>query len=232
MRLLKYANTISIPADERVVFDSPGSVLILTLFARIETRDKHPIAHLYLILLDLIAHGTPGHAGAEHPEYERVRAKRVLSSLDVYYGPIEQAFRQCTTRGDQQQLLSAFCEAFINAYDRKQTEEFSVIYAPQEVVQYQCESVEQKLRKEFGASLSNPGVPILDPCCGVGSYLIYVLGCIGREMLPYKYRRELFAIEVMPVPSFLARLNIEQAFVNLVGWYAPFPGLRYADALS
>lgn len=155
-----------------------------------------------------------------------------LSSLDVYYRPVERAFRQCTTRGDQQQLLSAFCEAFINAYDREQAEAFSVIYTPQEVVRFQCESVEQKLREVFGASLSSPGVPILDPAAGVGSYLIYVLGRIGREMLPYKYRRELFAIEIMLVPSFIARLNIEQAFVNLVGWYAPFPGLRYADALS
>jgi predicted helicase len=63
-------------------------------------------------------------------------------------------------------------------------------------------------------------------------YTAYVLGRIGREMLPYKYRHELFAIEIMLLPSLIARLNIEQVFTEIVGWYEPFPGLRYASALA
>jgi predicted helicase len=154
------------------------------------------------------------------------------ASLDSYYLAVEQAFRSCSSRTEQQQLLCTFCEQFINAYDRGQAEEFSVIYTPMEIVQYMCERVEQELNREFGASLSSPGIPVLDPCTGIGTYLVYVLARIGREMLHYKYRHELFGIEIMLVPHYIARLNIEQTFVDLVGWYLPFPGLRYASALS
>jgi len=155
-----------------------------------------------------------------------------LASLDAYYLPVEQALRSCSNRTERQQWLCTFCEQFITAYDREQAERFSVIYTPQEVVQYMCERVEQELAREFGASLSSPGVAILDPCCGIGVYSVYALGRIGREMLPYKYRHELFAIEIMLLPSYIARLNIEQAFADIVGWYEPFPGLRYASALA
>ena len=154
------------------------------------------------------------------------------ASLDPYYLAVEQAFSSCSSRTERQQLLSTFCEQFINAYDREQAEEFSVIYTPMEIVQYMSERVEQELNRQFGASLSSPGVPILDPCTGIGLYLTYVLARIGREMLVYKYRHELFAIEIMFLPAYIARLNIEQTFVDLVGWYLPFPGLRYASALS
>jgi predicted helicase len=154
------------------------------------------------------------------------------ASLDPYYLAVEQAFRACSSRMERQQLLSTFCEQFINAYDREQAEEFSVIYTPQEIVQYMCERVEQELIRQFGASLSSPGIPVLDPCTGIGTYLTYVLARIGREMLSYKYRHELFGIEIMFLPYFIARLNIEQTFVDLTGWYFPFPGLRYASALS
>jgi len=155
-----------------------------------------------------------------------------LSSLDPYYLPVEQVFSACEGRDERQQFISTFCEQFISAYDRAQAEEFSVIYTPQEIVLYMRERVEQELNREFGASLSSPGVPILDPCCGVGTYPASVLARIGREMLVYKYRHELFAIEIMFLPAYIARLNIEQTFVDLVGWYLPFPGLRYASALS
>ncbi len=156
----------------------------------------------------------------------------LLSSLDPYYLPVEQAFRVCDSGDERQQFLTIFCEEFLTAYDRVQAEEFSVIYTPQEIVYYMRERVEEELKREFGVSLSSPGVPILDPCCGIGTYPASVLRRIGREMLVYKYRHELFAIEIMFVPAYIARLNIEQAFVDLVGFYLPFPGLRYASALA
>jgi predicted helicase len=155
-----------------------------------------------------------------------------LSPLDLYYRSLSHEFRSCASRKDQQQILSSFCEQFINAYDPAQAEEFSVIYTPQEIVGYMCERVEQELQRNFDRSLSSPNVPILDPCTGIGTYVSFAMGLIGREMLPYKYRHELFAIEIMILPYWIALLNIEQTFVNLTGWYVPFPGLRYASALA
>lgn len=155
-----------------------------------------------------------------------------LAPLNKCYLVVEQAIRSSPGRRERQEYLSTFCEQFITAFDRGQAEEFSLICTPQEIVQYMSERVEQELDREFGASLSSPGVAVLDPCCGIGLYTVYVLGRIGREMLPYKYRHELFAIEIMLLPAYIARLNIEQAFTDIVGWYEPFQGLRYASALA
>lgn len=155
-----------------------------------------------------------------------------LAALDASYLAVEHMVRSCLDRGEQQQVLSTFCEQFITAFDREQAEERSVIYTPQEIVQYMCRSVELQLQREFERSLSSPHVAILDPCTGIGSYLVYAMRCIGREMLPYKYQHELFGIEIMLLPYLIATLNIEQTFVGLVGWYVPFPGLRFANALS
>jgi predicted helicase len=155
-----------------------------------------------------------------------------LSRLDSSYPNVEQAFGSCSSKAEQQQLLSTFCEQFIVAYDPAQAEEFSVIFTPQEIVLYMCSRTEQELQRQFGASLSSPGVPILDPCTGLAVYPVCVLGMISREMLVYKYLHELFAIEIMLLSSYIARLNIEQAFLDLTGWYLPFPGLRYASALA
>jgi predicted helicase len=161
--------------------------------------------------------------------YDRADA---LAWLDVYYPIVERTLRACPYRMEQQQVLTTFCEKFIGAYDREQAEQFSVIYTPQEIVRYMCERTEQELLRQFASSLSSPRVPILDPCTGLGVYPVYMLGRIGREMLPYKYRHELFSIEIMLLPAYIARLNIEQTFFDLVGWYEPFPGLRYASTLA
>ena len=58
------------------------------------------------------------------------------------------------------------------------------------------------------------------------------IGRISRAALPHKYRREIFCIEIMLLPYYLAKLNIEQAYCQRMGRYEPFPGLRYANALG
>ena len=60
-----------------------------------------------------------------------------------------------------------------------------------------CASVAEVLKKEFGKTLGDPDVNILDPCTGTGNFIVNLLRRIPRRDLPRVYREQLFANEVM-----------------------------------
>lgn len=152
-------------------------------------------------------------------------------AVDGYFSVIECELRACASRAEKQHILNCVCEVFLNSFDPDRAEELGVIYTPLEVVDFMCASVEEKVRQSYGRSLSSMGVPILDPCTGTGSFLVNIIGRIEPCSLPYKYQHELFGIEIMFLPFYLATLNVEQAFFEQTGQYLPFLGMRYADAL-
>jgi predicted helicase len=152
-------------------------------------------------------------------------------SVGGYFSVIECELCACTSRAEKQHVLNCVCEVFLNSFDPDRAEELGVIYTPPEVVDFMCESCEEQVRQSYGRSLSSTSVPILDPCTGTGSFLVNIIGRIEPCSLPYKYQHELFGIEIMFLPFYLATLNVEQAFFEHTGQYLPFPGMRYADAL-
>jgi predicted helicase len=152
-------------------------------------------------------------------------------SVDGYFSLIEQELRTCITRAERQHILSTVCEQFLNGFDPQPNEELGIIYTPPEIVEFMCASCEEQIVQTYGRTLSSTHVPILDPCTGTGAFLINILGRIDQVSLPYKYAHELFGIEIMLLPYYIATLNVEQTFFELSGYYLPFPGMRYADAL-
>jgi predicted helicase len=93
-------------------------------------------------------------------------------------------------------------------------------------------SVDEVLQQEFALSLSSEGVKILDPATGTGNFIVNILRRINRRDLKRKYHEELFANEIMLLPYYIASLNIEHAYYDLTGEYAPFEGICFADTLD
>ena len=85
-------------------------------------------------------------------------------------------------------------------------------------------SVEDILKKEFGRSLSDKGVHILDPFVGTGNFITHVMKEIKTTALPYKYENELHCNEVMLLPYYIASMNIEHEYLERTGEYEPFRG--------
>jgi predicted helicase len=152
-------------------------------------------------------------------------------SVDGYFSLIERELRISSSSAERQHVFNTVCEQFLNGFDPQRAEELGVIYTPPEIVEFMCSSCEEQIRQAYGRSLSSTSVPILDPCTGTGSFLVNVIGRIDLVALPYKYANELFGVEIMLLPYYLATLNVEQAFFERSGRYQPFPGMRYADAL-
>jgi predicted helicase len=93
-------------------------------------------------------------------------------------------------------------------------------------------SVEEILKKEFGKSLSDRDVHILDPFVGTGNFIVRVMQEIKKTALPYKYANELHCNEVMLLPYYIASMNIEHAYVEATAEYQPFEGICLVDTFE
>ena len=93
-------------------------------------------------------------------------------------------------------------------------------------------SVAHILKTEFGRSLSDTGVHIIDPFVGTGNFIVRLMQDIQGTALAEKYRHELHCNEVMLLPYYIASLNIEQEFYERTGTYLPFEGIALADTFE
>src|SRR5436305_2321215 len=94
-------------------------------------------------------------------------------------------------------------------------------------------SVEEVLKRKFNTSIADPGVQILDPCTGTGSFIVnLVRNHIPRSRLAHKYEHDLFCNEIMLLPYYIASLNIEHAYYERMGNYKSFEGIAFADTLN
>jgi len=93
-------------------------------------------------------------------------------------------------------------------------------------------SVEEILHAEFGKSLSDSGVHILDPFTGTGNFITRIMQQIKRSALPQKYAEELHCNEIMLLPYYIASMNIEHAYMEQDGHYRPFEGICLVDTFE
>jgi predicted helicase len=155
-----------------------------------------------------------------------------LKSLDSFYLAIESAARTISDFSEKQLFLNNIYERFFRGYSVKVADTHGIVYTPPQIVEYMCGAVEEALKREFGLTLSSPGVVILDPCTGTGNFIVHLMQRISKRDLPRVYREQLFANEVMLMPYYIAALNIEHAYLELTGQYEPFDGLCFVDTLD
>ncbi|HLX55832.1 MAG TPA: type ISP restriction/modification enzyme, partial [Ktedonobacteraceae bacterium] len=156
-----------------------------------------------------------------------------LKHLDRYYVAIEGTARGIESWTERQEFLNTVYEGFFQGFSIKQADTHGIVYTPQEIVDFMCNSVEEVLKREFGTSIAEPGVQILDPCVGTGSFIVnLVRHHIPRSKLKYKYEHDLFCNEIMLLPYYIASLNIEHEYFERMGEYLPFEGICFADTLE
>ena len=93
-------------------------------------------------------------------------------------------------------------------------------------------SVAAILEREFGRSLSDEGVHIIDPFVGTGNFIVRMMREIPRTALERKYKGELHCNEVMLLPYYIASMNIEHEHFDATGKYEPFEGICLVDTFD
>ena len=155
-----------------------------------------------------------------------------LKPLDRFYVAIEQAAMLCRDFTQKQHFLNTFYEKFFQGFSEDVADTHGIVYTPQPIVNFMVNSVAHILETEFGRSLSDTGVHIIDPFVGTGNFIVRLMQDIQGTALAEKYRHELHCNEVMLLPYYIASLNIEQEFFQRTGTYLPFEGIALADTFE
>lgn len=155
-----------------------------------------------------------------------------LKGLDRFYKAIEVAAATIDDYGQKQTFLNTVYEKFFQGFSVKVADTHGIVYTPQPIVDFMVKSVEEILQKEFGRSLSDKGVHILDPFVGTGNFIVRVIREIRKSALEHKYKHELHCNEVMLLPYYIASMNIEHEYVERVGSYEPFEGICLVDTFE
>lgn len=136
--------------------------------------------------------------------------------------------------GKQKIVVELYDKFFRNAFPRM-TERLGIVYTPVEVVDFILHSVNDALQNEFGQTLGDKNVHIIDPFTGTGTFITRLLqsGLISPEQLAYKYKNEIHANEIVLLAYYIAAINIEAVYHDIVGGdYQPFEGICLTDTFQ
>jgi len=155
-----------------------------------------------------------------------------LKPLDRFYVAIEETAATISDFTQKQSFLNTVYEKFFQGFSVKVADTHGIVYTPQPIVNFMVKSVEEILKKEFGRSLADKNVHILDPFVGTGNFITHVMREIPKTKLSHKYTNELHCNEVMLLPYYIASMNIEHEFYELTGTYKPFEGICLVDTFE
>ena len=157
--------------------------------------------------------------------------------LEGFYESVRMRAQGIDNSEGRQRVLSELYENFFVTALRKEADRLGIVYTPVEVVDFILHSANEILQDEFGRSLSDEGVHVLDPFTGTGTFLARLLqsDLIQPDDLERKYREELHANELVLLAYYIAAVNIEEVFRGRRGedsGYEPFNGIVLTDTFN
>lgn len=157
--------------------------------------------------------------------------------LEKFYDSVRtRADKIDNAEGKQKVIIELYDKFFKTAFP-KMVERLGIVYTPVEVVDFIIRSVDEVLRKEFNRSLSDENIHILDPFTGTGTFITRLLqsGLISNEDLERKYSKEIHANELVLLAYYIAAVNIENTFHDLMkgqSEYKEFNGICLTDTFQ
>lgn len=157
--------------------------------------------------------------------------------LDGFYRQVQVSCQNLNSAEAKQKMILELYDTFFKTALPKTVQKLGIVYTPVPVVDFIIHSVNDALKKEFNRTLSDENVHILDPFTGTGTFIVRLLesGYIKKEDLERKYEQELHANEIVLLAYYIATVNIENAYHDLVGEtdeYTPFDGICLTDTFQ
>lgn len=156
-------------------------------------------------------------------------------TLEKFYNSVKMRAAGIDNASGKQRIIVELYDKFFRNAFQKMTERLGIVYTPIEVVDFIIHSVNDALQKEFGQTLGNDNVHIIDPFTGTGTFITRLLqsGLISKEQLFHKYQNEIHANEIVLLAYYIAAINIEAVFHSLVGGdYQTFNGICLTDTFA
>ena len=159
--------------------------------------------------------------------------RRELAEL---YSSVRLRAEGVRTDGGRQKIIKELYEKFFSQAFKATSEKMGIVYTPNEVVDYILHATDRLMHREFGQSLADPGVNILDPFTGTGTFVVNLIQdeeLMPDDKLPLKYGSEIFCNEILLLAYYIATINIEHAYHSRIpGDYAPFEGAVLTDTFQ
>ena len=157
-------------------------------------------------------------------------------TLEKFYDSVRKRASDIDNAEGKQRIIIELYDKFFKTAFPKMVERLGIVYTPVEVVDFIIHSVNDVLKKEFNRNIGDENIHILDPFTGTGTFITRLLqsGLIGKEDLPRKYQHELFANEIVLLAYYIAAVNIENAYHDVMGMeeYYPFEGICLTDTFQ
>lgn len=136
----------------------------------------------------------------------------------------------------KQTIIKNLYEKFFKGAFPLTVEKLGIVYTPVECVDFIIHSVNDILKSEFGTSLTEPNVHILDPFVGTGTFITRLLqsGLIRKEDMERKYLNEIHCNEIVLLAYYIADVNIESVFHDITRreTYLPYSGICLTDTFQ
>ena len=158
--------------------------------------------------------------------------RNTLGTIERYYAVIRRTAANIYNHHEKQKFLKAIYENFYKAYNPKAADRLGIVYTPNEIVRFMIESVDYLVHKHFSKLLADPGVEILDPATGTGTFVTELIEYLPKDKLRYKYKHEMHCNEVAILPYYIANLNIEFTYKQKMGEYEEFEHICFVDTLD
>jgi len=164
-------------------------------------------------------------------------------TLQKFYDSVRKRAEGIDNAEGKQRIIIELYDKFFKAAFPKMVEQLGIVYTPIEVVDFIIHSVSDVLHKEFGRSVSDENIHILDPFTGTGTFITRLLqsGLIQNNDLLRKYTHEIHANEIVLLAYYIASVNIENAYHDVtpdpedgIGKenYTPFEGICLTDTFQ
>ena len=157
-------------------------------------------------------------------------------SLDKFYASVQRRVDGIKSITEKQAIIVELYDKFFKKAFPRTTESMGIVYTPTEVVDFIIHSINDVLVDEFGTSIGEKGVNIIDPFTGTGTFVTRLLqsGLISPEQLEYKYKNEIHANEIILLAYYIANINIEQVYHEITQEtdYTSFEGICLTDTFQ
>jgi predicted helicase len=156
-------------------------------------------------------------------------------TLQSFYDSVKMRAEGIDSAAGKQKLIKELYDKFFNNAFPGLAKRLGIVYTPVEVVDFIIHSVNHVLKTEFAETLGSNNVHILDPFTGTGTFITRLMqsGLISQEQLKHKYRHEIHANEIVLLAYYIAAINIEATYHDIVGGdYTPFEGILLTDTFQ
>ena len=158
-------------------------------------------------------------------------------TLHKFYESVRMRAADIDNAAGKQRIIIELYDKFFKTAFPKMVEKLGIVYTPVELVDFIIHSVNDVLKQEFDRSLSDENIHILDPFTGTGTFITRLLqsGLIAKKDLERKYQQEIHANEIVLLAYYIAAVNIENAYHDMMGdttTYKAFEGICLTDTFQ